>query len=254
MRIVQGYYEVFRFTYSSQEAFYEAMAEADIIDQVPMDEPPDDLPIEARQWRGGREFYLHNIAWKSSTYHALHSVSTVMEHENFHFDADDADMMERELQWACEKAHTDYIAALVRHGAQVNPGCVIALCDRSACDSLFPCIAFLFERVVAPSQADLNAMLHEAAWRDNFKTVAYVVARGADIHSRPTYAGHTSKEIPCQSEEMREHLEIVAVAQQRQALHEAIGSSDEAPRPRVACSGVLSFRHHRGRPGRTGWN
>lgn len=195
MRIVQGYYTIGWIEFRSQEEFATAVEDRSEECSDRPHEPLQDLSVESRQWRGGRDYYLNIVAWKHDTDHLAPEQLTVLDYQHFYFDADDEDMMARELLWARWNDHTDYVAVLLRHGARGGVERIGGLCAKGADESL-PFLRLLFDQVAVRPDV-LNGMLHEAAWSDNIETVAFLVERGADLDSRPTVYGHTYTEIPC---------------------------------------------------------
>lgn len=138
----------------------------------------------------------------------------IVEYINFWFDSDNPSMMTYELEVACKWEAWDYAHVLLRNDAIGSRKCWDWLYRAGVgfTDPLFQTVLGAMPKLTQP---DLNHLLHRAAWRDDFPGVSALVALGANLDSRPIA---NCPEMPCQSEEMREHLEAIASMLQKRKM------------------------------------
>ncbi|KAB7628883.1 hypothetical protein [Stenotrophomonas rhizophila] len=149
----------------------------------------------------------------------------IVEYFNFWFDADNPSMMTCELEVACQWRAWDYAYVLLRKGAIGSRECWELLC-RAGVGFTDPLFQTVLSTTPKLTQQDLNQMLHRAAWRDDFAGVSALVALGADLNSRPIA---DCAEMPCHSEEMRDHLDAIACMLQKRKILTSINAGCGRP-------------------------
>lgn len=149
----------------------------------------------------------------------------IVEYINFWFDADNPSMMTYELEVASQWWAWDYAHVLLRNGAIGSPKCWHWLYRAGVgfTDPLFQTVLGTMPKL---TQQDLNQMLHRAVWRDDVPGVSALIALGADLNSRPVA---DCEEMPCQSEEMRQHLESIACMLQKRKMLTSINAGCGRP-------------------------
>lgn len=160
-----------------------------------------------------------------ATFLELRQERFIVEYINFWFDADNPSMIAYELEVACKWEAWDYAHVLLRQGAIGSRKCWDWL-YRAGVGFTDPLFQTVLSTMPKLSQPDLNHLLHRAAWRDDFPGVSALAALGADLDSRPIA---DCPEMPCQSKEMREHLEAIASKLQKRKILESINASCGRP-------------------------